>query len=456
MEPTPESPAPPSALRRWFAWIMVAVLVASVSTWYFTRERLPAEIRIATGAQGGLYYRFGSVLGGYLEKQSGHAVRLLETQGSRENAELIANSQAELAILQGGSTSMDGLAVLAPLYREPVFVIVRKGRGLATIHDLTGHKVALGVKGSGMRESARLVLSHYRVDADKLEDSEHYFLDLLAQKQLDAAIVTTGLENPDLIALLGSGEFDILPIEDATALATHHPFFVQATIPRGLFSGSPAVPDHEIPTAATTALLVTSEHAGHLLVEKTMEAYFENPIVWKVPSVLPRKEALDWPEMTLHPAARAYHEPYAGIGILANFMESIAAFKELLFALFAGLYLLWDRQRKVQERNRQQEFSKQKERLDVLLLETVKIEKAQMTTEDPAQLNAFLDEVTRIKLRALDELTHEDLRGDQFFAIFLAQCANLIRKLQTKMLLARQGHVENGPKSNAATTQESL
>ncbi|MEM1062528.1 MAG: hypothetical protein AAGJ97_09415, partial [Planctomycetota bacterium] len=47
---------------------------------------------------------------------------------------------------------------------------------------------------------------------------------------------------------------------------------------------------------------------------------------------------------------------------------------------------------------------------------------------------AMLDEVTNIKLEALDRLTHEELCGDGTFSIFLTQCANLISKIQLKIL----------------------
>ena len=69
-----------------------------------------------------------------------------------------------------------------------------------------------------------------------------------------------------------------------------------------------------------------------------------------------------------------------------------------------------------------------------LLDETIRIETEQMNTEDPKQLRGYLDEVTRIKLGALDELTDEDLRGDQMFTIFLTQYSNL-SKLQLKINL---------------------
>jgi len=53
---------------------------------------------------------------------------------------------------------------------------------------------------------------------------------------------------------------------------------------------------------------------------------------------------------------------------------------------------------------------------------------------DPEKLRDMLNEVTRIKLKALRQLTHEDLRGDRVFLIFLTQCANLIGKIQAKMI----------------------
>ena len=45
-----------------------------------------------------------------------------------------------------------------------------------------------------------------------------------------------------------------------------------------------------------------------------------------------------------------------------------------------------------------------------------------MDTADVRGLRAFLDDVTRVKLRALQELTYEGPRRDRTFAVFLLQC----------------------------------
>ena len=57
-----------------------------------------------------------------------------------------------------------------------------------------------------------------------------------------------------------------------------------------------------------------------------------------------------------------------------------------------------------------------------------------MDTTDADELQDFLDQVTEIKLEALTKFTHEELRSDQAFSIFLLQCANLISKIQMKIL----------------------
>ena len=71
--------------------------------------------------------------------------------------------------------------------------------------------------------------------------------------------------------------------------------------------------------------------------------------------------------------------------------------------------------------------------LEDLLLKTLAIEKAQMEELNIDSLNKFLDDITMIKMQAIEELTHADLRDDRLFTTFLTQCANLIHKIQFKI-----------------------
>ena len=78
--------------------------------------------------------------------------------------------------------------------------------------------------------------------------------------------------------------------------------------------------------------------------------------------------------------------------------------------------------------------SRQKERLDSFLMQTLRIERELAETTDVNRLQNYLEEVTGIKLQALQELTEEDLRGNQEFSIFLDQCSHLIGRIQHRVL----------------------
>ena len=418
-------------------WTLLGVIAACIVIWYVTRETLPREIRIATAEKGGLYHRVGARLQKHLAARTGHTVVLVPTKGSRENGELLRQGKVHLAILQAGAVSTQGLAVVAPLYPEPVHLLVRKGRGIVSVKDLKGRHVSLGPHGSGMRESATTVLEHGGIGPQSLQDNTRYFKELSSRKEMDAAVVTTGMLNHDLHELMRDGEFDLLPLVNARALAIHHPYFTPITIPRGLFRPDPPVPEHPVETVAATAVLAVHEEAPAILVEAALATLYEDYLSVEGPSLIPAREAKEWDLLPVHPAARSYYDPYEGIGLLANLLEGLAGIKEVLFALGAGLYLLWLRRRRTQAEQNLRLLQTQREALEKLMDETVRIERAQMDCTDADRLEGYLDEVTLLKLEALGELSHADLRGDRLFLIFLTQCANLIRKIQSRLIQYR-------------------
>src|SRR5690606_17172777 len=132
-------------------------------------------------------------------------------------------------------------------------------------------------------------------------------------------------------------------------------------------------------------------------------------------------------------AARSFFDPFDQLGWTATVLESLSALKELLVALAAGAYLLWDRWRRLREREAQEDYKAQKDRLDQFLEQTAAIEREQMATDDVRTLRDLLDRVVRIKLHALTQFTHETLRGDSTFSLFLLQCNNLTNIIQLKI-----------------------
>ena len=426
-------------LGRWLTWLLLFAVIVAVVIGMLRHEPLPRNLAIATGEEGGLYYAIGTDLQSSFRRSINRVPNVLATAGSVENVELLRRGEAQLAIIQGGAVGLDNLTVITPLYPEMVLIIARKDRGLESVMDLVGKNVALGRTGSGMRASAIGLLARFEIAPEELGRNDLYFTHLLDTPELDAAIVTTGIENRDVNKVLETDQFMLLPILDATAIEMRDPYFRQMELPKGLFSERPAVPQTATPTLATTSYMVCNEAARPELVDAALVAIHEENLRLRVPTLIPRRESTQWVTTRMHPRAHRYFHPSDDLGFMTNVMETLAAGKELLFALGAGIYLLWRRWRSLRDRENQQDINRQKETLDRFLEETLRIESSQMTTTDVEKLQTMLDDVTRIKLKALHEFTEEELRGDRSFFIFLTQCANLISKIQLKIVSQGRG-----------------
>jgi len=425
--------------RRWMTWIMASVLVISLATWYFTRDVLPPTIRIATAVKGGLYHEVGEHLDELLESHTGHEVRLQQTHGSKENCERLRRGEIDVAIVQAGSVDLHDLAVVTPLHHDIVVVLVRRdlvaedapGGPVTTVADLAKRRVIVGLPDSGMQASGNNVLKHYGI-ADDIIAKEVHFTEMLQDEdgQYDAAVVTTGLEADNLGKVLATGRYDILPL-DARALERRFGHFRCMEIPSNLW---PPIPAKTIRTVATPALVVVRQDASARLVNSLLDCLHEHSFRHRFPALIRPTDDTEFTFVRLHPAAQRYHDPLHGFSWLASSLEQIAAGRELLVALAAGIFLIWDRWRRIKDHNRQVRIDAQKARLNGFLERTLRIERQQMNETDPDKLGKYLDDVTEIKLQALNELSHEELQDHRAFSVFLMQCANLISKIQLKII----------------------
>ncbi len=435
-----------SLVRAFLVWILTITLIGVVGFWYVRKERLPQEITLFTGAEGGLYHQFGLALEEVYERQFDQRLRVVSSPGSAANRGALIDGQGDVAIIQAGAVSLEELGLLGALYPEIVHVVVRRELDVFQLDDLDGKRMILGPLGSGMRLSALEILRAHQLMDGIIEETNRYFGELLADDTVDGAVVTTGIFNPDLKEVLGSRQFRLLPIPAAGAVEARNAHLKSHVLPMGLYGIPHPVPAENLPTLATTALLVGREDLPPALIRNLLTAVYDGGLHHRFPALFRKDAAKDHGPTSLVEEADLFFNPADRIGQLANIMESIAAFKELAFALFAGLYLLWGRFRKFEEREKAHAIQKEKDRLDEMLTETLRIEEAQVSETDLESLQRMLDEVTRIKLKALRQLTHESLRGDRVFLIFLTQCSSLIGKIQAKMGQVSKFGQEGGSK----------
>ena len=416
-----------------FKWLMVSILVVSILVFYATRDVIPDKLILSTGQPGGFYHQVGTELKHAWEKQTQQQLELLTSSGSQENFTALKESKADFALIQGGVVDLDGLNIIAPLSTDLIHVIVRKESPIRAISDLKGKSILIGMSGSGMAASALKMLHFHGLDEVNTNLKNAYFTGLDGNQNMDAAIVTAGILNSDLVELLESGNYRIIPIEYAQAFCEKNAFFSPTVIHKGLYRMGDSLLSHDIPTVATTALLVGREELSHEVVDQILLASFEKASYVQSPVMLNIEEVRQQQDLKLHPRAMHYFHPADQIGYMANVMESLAALKELAVAFVAGLYLLWDRWRRQHEKEIAARLSEDKEKLDALLAQTVEIERKYSETNTLESLQGMLRRIMQIKIQALEELTHESLRGDRVFLIFMTQCSSLINSLEAKI-----------------------
>ena len=416
-----------------FKWLMASILVVSILIFYATRDVIPDKLILSTGQPGGFYHQVGTELKLAWEKQTQQQLELLTSSGSQENFTALKESKADFALIQGGVVNLDGLNIIAPLSTDLIHVIVRKESSIRAISDLKEKSILIGMSGSGMAASALKILQFHGLDETNTNLKNAYFTGLDENQNMDAAIVTAGILNSDLVELLESGNYRIIPVEYAQAFCEKNAFFSPTVIHKGLYRMGDSLLSHDIPTVATPALLVGREELGHEVVDQILQASFEKASYMQSPVMLNIEEVRQQQDLKLHPRAMQYFHPADQIGYMANVMESLAALKELAVAFVAGLYLLWDRWRRQHEKEIAARLSEDKEKLDTLLAQTVDIERKYSETNALEPLQGMLRRIMQIKIQALEELAHESLRGDRVFLIFMTQCSSLINSLEAKI-----------------------
>jgi len=411
--------------------LILLLVVTPVLVWLFSYERVPAMIRIAPGSPTGLGWDMMKSLSDHLEKR-GYPATVLKSNGSHENRELLLKGQADLAVVKAGAVDLTDLEVVAPINPDTVVLLTRKSLHIRDVEDLENRRIILGRAGSGSRELALTLFHHYQISEGEYREVPGHFADLVQNPEVaDAAVVCTAITNPELIQLVRTGQFDILPIEDSPALVLLHPFYLEATIPRGMFAEKPPAPPVPTPTLSTWALMVARKDCSSKMLTVALESLYCNSMQMSYPVMLPRKQAASWSFPPLHPASRTYFDPYGGLNTASDFLQSLSALKELGVALAALLWLGWQRYQVNQERLRQAELSHQKERLDQLIEESIRMERELMDhLRDQQTLDRLFREITDLKLRALSEMTHEELRTDRGFTVLMTQCRDLVEKIQ--------------------------
>ena len=252
-------------------------LAAAHATVRARLARLEHGYAVAAGPERGQYLRLVQALSG------GTTTRVvpLVTLGGEENLHLLRAGKVSLALAQGdaalaahegkGPFAEEGpnpaLRAIGSLYPEPLHVLVRADSSFASIEDLRGRRVAVGLPGSASRMTALAALAAHGLgakDFEALEIRPGDALVALREGQADALLQVIGLPADAVRDALAAVPLRLLPLSEGAvaALAASGAGYFALTIPGGAYAGQ----KQAVRTIATAAILVAGSDLSDIEV----------------------------------------------------------------------------------------------------------------------------------------------------------------------------------------------
>ena len=264
---------------------VLIILFLGLLIWFLVPTP-PNKIVMTTGAENGLYYRFGQQLAKELAKEK-ITLELLPSAGSLENIERLnqPDSKIHVGILQGGVglvSENPNISALASVFDEQVWIFYRKTafkEPLTKITQLKSKTLSIGVQGSGTRDLGLqlLRLNQLDVDSDKpaLQLQEYTAAQSLKAMQageLDAVMLVSAPQAPILLEYLRNPQLAIMNFEQADAYSVRLPFLKKVVVPRGVINLAEDLPRKDISILAAPAALAVHEDIHPALITPLMRA----------------------------------------------------------------------------------------------------------------------------------------------------------------------------------------
>jgi TRAP-type uncharacterized transport system substrate-binding protein len=218
--------------------VFVLLVAAVWAAAHFLQPAPPLHIVLASGLDDGLLHQFAQRYKEILAKE-GVTVEERLTAGPGENLQLLEDphSGVDVGFVQGGIAKFpeaDSVVMLASLYYVPMWVIYRDTETFPHFRDLRGHRVAIGVKGSGARSLSETLFKLNGLSGDNTTiESLSNSAALIALKagEIDAAIFVDGAEAKSIWYALNEPNLRLFSFEHADAYTRLLPYIVKLTLP---------------------------------------------------------------------------------------------------------------------------------------------------------------------------------------------------------------------------------
>jgi len=245
--------------------------------------------RIGTAEAGGTFFTQGEAIVQIFNRQVATDQKLtVETsEASIDNANRLERGDLEFGFMASNwiGRAKDGippftkqipLRMVAPANAGPIFFVTRADSDIESINDFRGHRIALGLAGSGMVQHAHNIFNVLKIplsDFVPVYMSYAEAADALVAGEI-AAIFQPPIPNRMMTELSERAEVRVVryaPGQIERVLSTIN-FYRRATIEKGAFRGV----TEDISQIAVVNVLVTHERVPELVVYRLTSVILEN------------------------------------------------------------------------------------------------------------------------------------------------------------------------------------
>ena len=269
--------------------------IASMAVFGAVQAVAEQFVSVGTGGVTGVYYPTGGAICRLVNKdRKMHGIRCSaeSTGGSVYNINTVRAGELEFGVAQsdwqyhayrGTSKFADqgkfsDLRAVFSVHPEPFTLIVRKGSGIRKFEDLKGRKVNVGNPGSGQRATMEVVMSAFGISmndfslAAELKGSE--MAQAICDGKIEAMIYTVGHPAAAVTEAASSCDVELASVSGApiNKLVADNSFYRVATIPGGMYAGSP----NDTRTFGVGATVITSADVPDKVVYTVVKAVFDN------------------------------------------------------------------------------------------------------------------------------------------------------------------------------------
>ena len=259
---------------------LVALLLWGAYAWL--QPTPPKTLVLATGPEQSAYDVFGQQYAKALAAY-GIDVKLLPSEGTADNLELLRTGRADVGFVQGGSghlqrTDRESLQTLGSLFVEPLWVFYHEASAqrllgqpdVPHLRDLRGWRVDVGTTGSGVPNLFKQLLEANQIDPAELTLSEQSqtpaTMAFLAQ-EVDAIVFASAPDAPMVQMLLQTPGVRLMSFAQSRAYAARFGFLTPVELPQGVVNLAAPLPPQDVQLIASTTSLLAREGTHPALLQ---------------------------------------------------------------------------------------------------------------------------------------------------------------------------------------------